>query len=119
MLCPARPNPADPEPSRRFNDAVSAEEPLWGRYRFFASPVLGNGVEMTHQAALARLATRAHGDLPPWRLADEMEALLRTRGLHDRHVLYEDEVALRAEFARFSQRFGPRIRPLMRKMGVD
>jgi hypothetical protein len=48
-----------------------------------------------------------------------MEALLRTRGLHDRHVLYEDEVALRAEFARFSQRFGPRIRPLMRKMGVD
>jgi hypothetical protein len=74
---------------------------------------------MTHQAALARLATLARGELPPCQLAEEMEALLATRTLHDGHVLYEDEVALRAEFARFSQRFGPRIWPLMRKMGVD
>jgi hypothetical protein len=106
-VAPAQAQEVDPEPARRFNRMVVSERPFASRFAYFASPVLGNGMQAWHATALA-LETQ-HIDGLEARVA-AAEALLAERGevlLHG-GVRLTDPVAQRAELAKWFVEFGTR-----------
>lgn len=112
--------PVDPAPSQRFNRAVLEDEPFGGRYRYVASPVAGTGISVSHQVLLALHVHQLQGALAPHALVDAVQGILTAKGIHlrDDGNVYEDPVALRAELAHASERFGPRLLPLLQRLGI-